>query len=79
MLVITNIMLLLSFASDNFRYWYYTNKCRNGPENLKILIRKTISESYLYPSGRKTNEKMTNKKRFRHKSKPTTKTSIYIF
>ena len=42
--------------------------------------KKTISESYLYSLGRKTtNEKMTNLKRFRHKGKPTTKTSIYIF
>ena len=72
-------MLFLSFVSDNFRYWYNTNKCRNRPENLKILIRKTISESNFYPSGRKTNEKMTNKKHFRPKSKQTTKTSIYIF
>ena len=42
--------------------------------------KKTISESYLYSLGRKTtNEMMTNLKRFRHKGKPTTKTSIYIF
>ena len=26
-LVITNIMLLLSFVSDNFRYWYYATLC----------------------------------------------------
>ena len=41
--------------------------------------KKTISESYLYSLGRKTTNEMTNFKRFRHKGKPTTKTSIYIF
>ena len=42
--------------------------------------KKTISESYIYSSGRNmTKEKMTNKKHFRHKGKPTTKTSFYLF
>ena len=41
--------------------------------------KKTVSESYLYSSGRKTtNEKMKNLKRFRPKGKPTTKTSVDI-
>ena len=43
------------------------------------IVKKTVSESYLYSSGRKTtNEKMTNLKRFRPKGKPTTKTSVDI-
>ena len=42
--------------------------------------KKTISESYIYSSGRNmTKEKMTNKKHSRHKGKPTTKTSFYLF
>ena len=76
-----NIMLFLSFLSDSFVIGIMrTNEGIEHKIQNNKRIKKTTSESYLYSLGRKTtNEKMTNLKRFRHKGKPTTKTSIYIF